>query len=534
MNPRGAGESTDDSRHDFPIVLASMPPTARQRRLALGVIIVLSLAALFVAPFASVQAARVDAFIPVLQTVICVADLATAFLLFAQYTIQPQRALLVLAGGYMCSGLFAFLQTLAFPGAYASAGLIGDGTNSAAWLFVLWRTPFPVAVILYTLWKDRSDRPARPERPAYPAIAIAIACVVVLTTVMTWLVTEHVAHLPGLYQGVTRQSLLAHYVNVFLWMLAAVTIGFLYLRARTVLDLWLMVTLFAWLPDFTVAILFTFVRFSVGWYTGRAYALIASCTVLAFMLIETTVLYSRLAAAIALQRRERSHRLMSIDAATAAIAHELRQPLGAIVLNGAAASTLLGRQPVDVPAVSECLQSMIDSSHDADHVVSGIRALFKPSAEHRAMIDVVGVMRKALALVELDLQAAEVTVTTEYQDDLPPFSGDSAQLQQVILNLVRNAMEAMDSLPREGRYLRMTARRAGSDILLSVEDSGSGITVENQARIFDTFFTSKPAGMGLGLPICRAIVESHGGRLRLAKTHERGTVFEIALPITEN
>ena len=496
----------------------------------------LSVAALFVGPFASVQAARVDAFIPVLQTVICVADLATAFLLLAQYKIQPQRALLVLAGGYMCSGLFAFLQTLAFPGAYAPGGLIGDGSNSAAWLFVLWRTPFPAAVFLYTLWKDRDGRLVRPDNPssASVSIAMAITCVISVTAVMTWLVTEKVAYLPALYEGVTRQNALAHYINVYLWLLAAVTIGFLYLRARTILDLWLMVTLFAWLPDFTVAILFTFVRFSVGWYTGRAYALIASCTVLGFMLVETTVLYSRLASAIALQRRERADRLMSVNAATAAIAHELKQPLAAIVLNGAAASMLIKREPMDVARVSECLQSMIDSSHVADQVVSGIRTLFKPASEHRAMIDVAGVMRKALALVELDLQAAEVTVTTAYQDELPAISGDSAQLQQVFLNLFRNAMEAMGTVAPDRRRLHMTAVRAGSVILLSVEDSGSGITPEDERRIFDTFFTSKPTGMGLGLPICRAIVEDHGGSLRLAKTDRYGSVFEIAFPIVEN
>src|SRR5712671_5681190 len=171
-----AGRHARDSDYDFPIVIATMPATARQRRTALAVVVVLFAVALIVAPFADIQVGPIDSFIPVLQTVLSVADLITATLLFTQYAIQPRSALLVLASGYIFSGSFAFLQTLAFPGGYAPAGLIGDGPNSAAWIYVLWHITFPAAILVYALTKDAPPA-ARPGRPAVTAIAITIACV---------------------------------------------------------------------------------------------------------------------------------------------------------------------------------------------------------------------------------------------------------------------------------------------------------------------------------------------------------------------
>ena len=154
--PDAAAEApVQQEGQNFPLVIASMPATAQHRTMAVGVFVLLIVAAAIVAPFASIQVARVDAFIPVLQTVVCVVDLITAVLLFAQFSIQPQPALLALASAYIFSGSFAFLQTLAFPGGYAPAGLIGDGPNTPAWIYVLWHTTFPAAILAYALAKDK-------------------------------------------------------------------------------------------------------------------------------------------------------------------------------------------------------------------------------------------------------------------------------------------------------------------------------------------------------------------------------------------
>src|SRR5712671_801593 len=127
---------------DFPAVVALMPATPREQTVAVGVVVVLFILAALVAPFANVQIGRIDSFVPVLQTVLAAADLLTATLLFAQYSVHQHRALLAAASGYLFSGSAAFLQTLSFPGGYAPGGIIGDGTNTPAWFFVLWHTTF--------------------------------------------------------------------------------------------------------------------------------------------------------------------------------------------------------------------------------------------------------------------------------------------------------------------------------------------------------------------------------------------------------
>src|SRR3954469_13671720 len=156
--PREAAPQTSIQKQEqeFPLVIANTPATGQQRAIAVGVTCLLIVAAAAIAPFASIQLGRIDAFIPVLQTALSIADLITAVLLFAQYSIQPQRALLALASAYIFSSSFAFLQTLAFPGGYAPAGLIGDGPNSPAWIYVLWHTSFPAAILVYALIKDTS------------------------------------------------------------------------------------------------------------------------------------------------------------------------------------------------------------------------------------------------------------------------------------------------------------------------------------------------------------------------------------------
>src|SRR6187431_2473021 len=184
-----AQDAVEKEEQDFPLIIANVPATGPQKAMAVGVALILIVAAAAIAPFASIQLGRVDAFIPVLQTTLSAADLITAALLFAQYAIQPQRALLAVASGYMCSGSFAFLQTLAFPGGYAPAGLIGDGPNSPAWIYVLWHTTFTAAILVYALTKDTIG-PGKPSgRSTKTNVIITVAGVLATIAVLTWIVT---------------------------------------------------------------------------------------------------------------------------------------------------------------------------------------------------------------------------------------------------------------------------------------------------------------------------------------------------------
>jgi signal transduction histidine kinase len=137
-----------------------------------------------------------------------------------------------------------------------------------------------------------------------------------------------------------------------------------------------------------------------------------------------------------------------------------------------------------------------------------------------------------LGLLQHDLESNRVSVTTDYQANLPPVRADRMQLQQIVLNLVKNAIEATSSAPPGSRRVRLVTKFDGkSTVLLSVHDSGRGITAEHKYRVFDPFFTTKPAGMGLGLAICRTVAQDHGGNLQLVETSSHGSVFEIELPI---
>ena len=523
---------TAASLDEFPLIIAATPATKQERRVALAIILILTLVFTVIAPFASVQLPRVDAFVPALQTVLCITDLITAALLFSLYSIQPLTGLLALASGYIFSGLFAFLQTLAFPGAYSPSGLIGDQLNSAPYLFILWHIAFPLAVTVYALSDDRPRANDPPGRSTKVTIAITIACTLVLTAGLTWAVTAGARYLPSLFVDQLRQAPIASYFTGTIWILSAAALVLLYFRKSTSLAVWLMVTLFATLPDLTMSTILTTVRFTLGWYTARSYALIAGCTVLIVLLAQTIWLYARLARTTVLLRRERANRLMSLDAATGAIAHEIAQPLAAIATGGSAILNWLKRTPPNLDEVRASAIAVVEASRRANEIVSGVRALFRKTDDRRNLIHLDDVAREALGLLQHDLESSQVAVATEYQANLPPVRADRIQLQQIVLNLVKNAIEAMSSAPSGSRHVRVVTRLNGnSTVLLSVQDSGHGIAAEDQDRVFDPFFTTKPTGMGLGLAICRTVAQDHGGNLRLVETSSHGSIFEIELPI---
>jgi signal transduction histidine kinase len=516
----------------FPLIVANMPITPRYVRLAIGFIVVLFAGMIVIAPFAGLPAGRVDAFLPAIQTVLSVADLLTATLLFAQYAIQPVRALLALGSGYMFSGAFAFVQTLAFPGVYASAGLLGDGTNTAAWLYVCWHAMFSLGVLVYALWKDTERPPTLFGQSPAASIAISVVFVLAVVAAMTIVAAAAVEHLPQFYiASVTAQTALGNQVNMVLFACSAVALAVLFARRRTILDLCLIVTLLAWMPNFLIAALTTTVRFSIGWYVARGYGLIASCILLMVLLAETMILYSRLASTLTLLRRERGNRMLTVDAATAAIAHEINQPLASIILNASTVGTYLKASPPKLDDAATVLHEIESSSMRASGIISSVRALFGNRPARYRPTSVEDVARQVLELLEHDLRINNVKVVTDFGDKLPLVEADPTQLQQVVLNLIRNAIDAMSLAPPHARRLRLaTALYRNFGVVLSVADTGPGILPDDQRRVFDPFFTTKHAGMGLGLPICRTIVEQHGGELRLSDSGTRGSIFEIALP----
>ena len=254
MQKSSIGDLSASTGDDFPVVTTTMPATAGHYKIAYGGFIILLVLIAIVTPFANIPLRRVDAFTPVTQTVFCVANLLTATFLFAHYWLQPQPALLALASGFVFSGLFAFLQTLAFPDAYGPGVLIGDPLNSAGWLYTFWHTAFPVAVIVFTLSKDGGDAVQRPGRSTGVTIGITIACLVMATAGLSWVAVAGAEYLPSLYETTTQQAPFARVVAVYLALLTTVAFVLLFVRRHTILDQWLILTVLGWLPVFLVTI----------------------------------------------------------------------------------------------------------------------------------------------------------------------------------------------------------------------------------------------------------------------------------------
>jgi signal transduction histidine kinase len=318
-------------------------------------------------------------------------------------------------------------------------------------------------------------------------------------------------------------------LNTFICVLA---LALLYSRQRSVLDLWIMVVLCAWITELALLDVLLFSRFTFAFYVGRGFSLITSVAVLILLLQETTRLYARLARSNVLLERERDNKLMNMQAITAAIAHEVRQPLAAIVTNGGAALRFLAKTPPDQDEVRAALQRMVTDGRRTSEVFDGLRALFRKVDQGMQPIDVNKVIFGVLQSLRTEMKNHAVELRSELSPDLPLVDGNGSQLEEVISNLARNAIEAMDTTTDRSRVLRVISEpRAGNAIAVAVQDSGPGIDPKRIDGIFNAFITTKSQGTGLGLAICRMIIQHHGGQLTASSDGKSGASFQFVLPI---
>ena len=226
-----------------------------------------------------------------------------------------------------------------------------------------------------------------------------------------------------------------------------------------------------------------------------------------------------------------ANRVATMGQLTASIAHEIAQPIGAVYNRANAALNFLNRDPPDLEEVREAISRIGDAAERAREIIGGIRDQVKKSPSRKDVFDLNRAIEEVLLLASNAITKDAIAVQTEFAKDLPLLHGDRVQLQQVALNLILNALEAMRSTSDPLRDLRISteANEAG-DVLVSVRDTGPGITSEHLERIFEPFFTTKPGGMGIGLSICRSIIEAHGGSLWAGANQPRGTTFQFTLP----
>jgi signal transduction histidine kinase len=256
-----------------------------------------------------------------------------------------------------------------------------------------------------------------------------------------------------------------------------------------------------------------------------------SANVAAALFAERKASEERLVHSNMLLERERDNKMMNLEAITASISHEVKQPLAAIVTNGSAALRWLGRTPPDHGEARAALGRIIDDGRRASDVIDGVRALFRKGHQGRAQIDVNEIIRGVLQSLGGELKDRGVENRPELAE-LPLVEAHRGQLQEVIFNLVQNAIEAMDTVNDRSRILRVRTELRGRDaVAVAVEDSGPGIVPSQLDDIFGAFVTTKPHGMGLGLAICRIIIEHHGGTLTASSDGRNGATFQFVLPI---
>jgi len=231
---------------------------------------------------------------------------------------------------------------------------------------------------------------------------------------------------------------------------------------------------------------------------------------------------------------ELSHvtRVTTLGEMTASIAHEVNQPLSGIITNGNACLRWLAGDSPNLDEAREAVRRILRDGNRASDVISRIRALVSKTDTEKSRLDVNDAIQEVAALAQGEVRRNSVALRTELAHDLPPVLGDRVQLQQVILNLVMNGVEAMASVADRPRELLIYSQQHESDkVLVAVRDSGTGLHSENLDRLFEPFFSTKPKGMGMGLAISRSIVENHGGRLWAVPNDGPGVTFEFALPV---
>jgi C4-dicarboxylate-specific signal transduction histidine kinase len=228
---------------------------------------------------------------------------------------------------------------------------------------------------------------------------------------------------------------------------------------------------------------------------------------------------------------DRAARLATMGEMSASIAHEINQPLAAIVTNANAGLRWLGHPVPDVDETRMVLKSIVGDGHRASQVIKSVRAMFRNDRRQRSDLAANDVIEEVLKLMRGELESQSVTVETELGADLPALTADRVQLQQVLLNLINNAAEAMAGVSERPRALWVRSQRHDpGGVLITIADTGPGIDPKDAAHIFEAFYTTKSAGMGMGLSICRSIVEAHGGKLWAEASTPVGSMFRIMLP----
>lgn len=514
--------------------LFDTPPERRDTQLALLItcVLFLVLGVLLIAP--DVRMPQINAFIPMVDSVLVVGDLTTATLLYVQAVVFRSRALTFLASGYLFGGLLVLAHGLSFPDAFAAKGLLGGGINTTPWIAYFWRATIPVSVILYVLLRTADEHSEPRTDGTWTMIAVGVAAAVAAATAVVLLTTVGHDLLPTIFVTPTQINF-TNTVRInwsLIALLGAATL-MLYRRQRSVLDTWLLVALATCIAH-ALLNLETWGRFTVGFYSQFTLLLFSHFLVMLALIAETNRLYARLALSTAARERERDHELMSVGAVAAAMAHEIGQPLSASLLNARASLDWLDRPRPNLGKAIAALRGTIEDEQRTFEVMKSIRTMFTKDTGSFTEFGLDDLVQETAHLIDKELASQKVSLEITLDEGMPPVIANRVQIQRVLINILINAIESLGTTRRRARRIRIrSATWDDRSIQVEISDTGTGVPPDTIERIFDPFFTTKSSGRGLGLSLCRSIVEEHGGKLWASADEKRGMTFFLKLPRNE-
>jgi signal transduction histidine kinase len=529
-------------------VTAPAPLGARRRALAVAIALFVVFCALI--PFARGPLPRVEALNPIFESILALNNLVTTSFLLVAFRRSRLRAVLCLAGGYFLTALMAIPLMLASPGVFSSGGPFNADPQTSAWLCTFRNTGLPLFIICYALLRRSDAAGGRSHRGARGDVIWAAAGVVAGVCLLTLLASAGHQLLPLFILGDGYASAMVA-VNVPVCLLCLAAAALLVSRPPySILDLWLMVVVLAWMFDAALSSVLNAGRFDIGFYAGRLYGLLAASFVPIVLIVEASRLYGRLDQALAvagernielMRSREelaQAQRLEAIGQLTGGIAHDFNNLLTVILSN----LDLILRARGDTERIERLAQGAMKAAQRGELLVRQLltyarRQITRPDTVNlnQLIVNIENLMHRVIG--------EQIEVVTMLSPVLAPAQIDPAQFETAMLNLVINSRDAMAGGGRitiETRNMTLDRQYAaenpelatGTYVMIAVSDTGSGMTPAVLARAFDPFFTTKEVGKGSGLGLSQVygFAKTAGGHVKIYSELGIGTTVKLYLP----